>query len=99
MSAGGGRIPAWAKDGTLFYESPEQRLMTVPYRIENGELVAEAPRLWSTKRLADTGVIANYHVAADGSVVAVVDSGEPVPRDRVTIVTGFFDALRREAQP
>ncbi len=98
VSMGGGRISAWAKNGTLFYETLEQRLMTVPYRIENGELIAEEPRLWSTKQLADTGVIANYDVAPDGSVVAVVDSGEPVPRDRVTIVTGFFDQLRRATQ-
>jgi hypothetical protein len=25
------------------------------------------PRLWSTKRLADTSVIANYDVAAEGA--------------------------------
>jgi hypothetical protein len=37
-------------------------------------------------------------VAPDGSVIAVVDSGEPVPRDRVTIVIGFFDQLRRATQ-
>jgi len=98
VSMGGGRISTWAKDGTLFYETHEHRLMTVPYRIENGGLIAEEPRLWSTKQLADTGVIANYDVAPDGSVVAVVDSGEPVPRDRVTFVTGFFDQLRRATQ-
>jgi serine/threonine-protein kinase len=97
VSMGGGRIPIWAKNGTLFYETLQQQLMTVRYRIENGEFIAAEPRLWSTKQLADTGVIANYDVAADGSVVAVVDSGEPVPRDRVTIVTGFFDQLRAAA--
>ena len=75
LSSNGGRISTWAKDGSLFYETSDQRLMVVPYRIENGEFIAEAPRLWSTKRLADTGVIANYDVAPDGkSVAAVIDS-------------------------
>ncbi len=96
VSTNGGRISTWAKDGSLFYEATDQRLMLVPYRIENGELVAEPARLWSTKRLADTGVIANYDVAADGkSVVAVVDAGTPPPRDQLTVVMNFFDELRR----
>jgi serine/threonine-protein kinase len=96
VSSNGGRISTWAKNGSLFYESTDQWLMAVPYRVENGEFVAEAPRLWSTQRLADTGVIANYDVAADGeSVVAVIDVGAAPERDQVTVVTSFFDELRR----
>jgi serine/threonine-protein kinase len=96
VSSSGGRISTWAKGGPLFYESTDQRLMVVPYRIESGEFVAEAPRLWSTKRLAETGVIANYDVAADGkSVVAVIDVSAPPARDQVTVVTNFLDEIRR----
>jgi serine/threonine-protein kinase len=96
VSSNGGRISAWAKDGSLFYEATDQRLMVVPYRIENGDFIAEAPRLWSTKRLADTGVIANYDVAQDGkSVVAVIDSAAQPARDQVTVVMNFFDELER----
>ena len=39
VSSNGGRIAAWAKDGSLFYETTDQQLMIVPYRIENGEFV------------------------------------------------------------
>jgi serine/threonine-protein kinase len=101
ISSNGGRISAWAKDGALFYETSDQRLMVVPYRIEDGEFVAETPRLWSTKRLADTGVIANYDVAPDGkSVVAIVsDGGEPTPRDHVTLLMNFQDEVRRRTTP
>ena len=98
ISTNGGRISTWSKRrAEIFYETNDRRLMVVPYRIENGTFIAEAARPWSTRRLADLGVLANYDLAPDGeSVVALVaDGAEQAPRDHVTVVVNFLDELRR----
>jgi serine/threonine-protein kinase len=75
--------------------------MIVPSRMEDGVFVAEAPQPWSTQRLSDTGVIANYDVAADGkTVVAVIPYGDqPPPRDHFTLVMNFQEEMRRRTAP
>jgi len=71
--------------------------MVVPYRIDDGKLVAETARPWSPRQLADLGVLANYDLAPDGeSVVALLDGGEQISaRDHVTVVVNFLEELRR----
>jgi len=99
ISTHGGRISTWSKSRPeIFYESNDRQLMTVQYRIENGRFIAEATRPWSTRRLADLGVLANYDLAPDGeSVVALLadGAGQSPARDHVTVIVNFLDEVRR----
>ena len=97
VSAKGGRIPAWSKAAAeLLYETNDHRLMTLAYRVTNGAFVAGAPRAWSAIELADTGVLANYDVAPDGRVLAVLPQDGPrADRDTVTVLTNAFAEFRR----
>jgi len=100
VSTAGGRMSMWSKNRSeLYYETLDLRMMVVPYRIVNDAFVAAPARQWSDKRLADTGVIANYDVTADGKVVALLPSGSEgqAPRDHLTLAVNFFDELRRQA--
>ena len=72
--------------------------MTLRYGEDGGTFTPEPAQPWSSLELADTGVLANFDVAADGkSAVALVAAGaeRQPPRDHVTIVSGFFDEIRR----
>jgi hypothetical protein len=73
--------------------------MVSDYRVKEREFQADAPRLWSKMRLADTGVLANYDVSADGNrivaLLPVTDPGEQQDQNQVTLLTNFFDELRR----
>jgi serine/threonine-protein kinase len=99
VSDGGGRVPRWSPNGRdLFYGTDDQRLMVVRYGTRGGSFVPERPRPWTRVRLADTGVLPNYDVApTDGRVLALVpaDSAASRPENEVTVMTGFFEELRR----
>jgi serine/threonine-protein kinase len=102
VSIGGGRVPRWApKGGQLFYAANDHRVMVSDYQVKEGVFQADAPRLWSKTRLADTGVLANYDVSADGNhivaLLPVTDIGEQQDQNQVTLLTNFFDELRRRA--
>jgi serine/threonine-protein kinase len=100
VSVHGGRIPAWSPaTNELLYETDDHRVMAATYAVEQGEFVPAAPRPWSTMRLGDTGVIANFDVGTDGrSIAALVPaSDEPAPRNLITFVTNIFDEIERRA--
>ncbi|MEP6729191.1 MAG: hypothetical protein ABJE10_01070 [bacterium] len=99
VSVSGGRIPRWSLDGRdLFYRTDGQQLMVVRYVERAGSFVPDAPRAWGPARLADTGVLPNFDLAADGRVVALIPAGGHALQqqdDHVTLLTGFFAELRR----
>ena len=97
LSAGGGCVSAWSRtEPRLYYRTVDQRLMSMRYHDSGGAFVAEQPLPWSSQPLADTGVLANFDVAQNSSVVALVAAGDVQPqRDRVIIVDNFFEELRR----
>jgi serine/threonine-protein kinase len=99
VSSNGGRIPAWSKNSAeLLYETNDHRLMAAAFRVTNGELVMDAPRVWSTVQLADTGVLANFDVAPDGRVLALLaaETNEPhASRATVTVLANAFTEFRR----
>jgi serine/threonine-protein kinase len=96
VSASGGCIPAWSPNTELlFYETVDQRMMALEYRVEDGLFVAGEAELWSSVRLANTGVIANFDASSTGVVALVAADAEQPPRDHVTLVTSFHDQLRR----
>ncbi len=98
VSTHGGRIPAWAHGATeLLYETNDHQLMVASYTVTNGRFVPSPPRSWSPVVLADTGVLANFDIAPDGRVLALLPAGdEPGPaHDHATLVLNFFDELER----
>jgi eukaryotic-like serine/threonine-protein kinase len=51
ISTGGGTSPTWSRiRNELFYATPDQRIMVVPYTLEGGSFRAEKPRMWSEVR-------------------------------------------------
>jgi hypothetical protein len=75
--------------------------MAVSYEVKDGNFVASVPREWSSQMLLDTGVIANFDVAPDGRVLALLpeNPNAQAQRNSVTLVLNFFDELARVAGP
>ena len=100
VSSGGGRVVRWSRKGNqLFYATDDQRVLIVPYEVKNGIFESGRPRPWLTQRLADTGVLANFDVAPDGSrilaLMPVSDPGREQAANHVTFLVNFFDEVRR----
>ena len=100
ISSGGGRIPRWSRrGGDLFYSTDDQRIMVAAYRVNGGSFQADSPRLWSQRRLGDTGVLPNFDVAPDGRRVAallpVASPAEQQAQNHVTFLMNFFEEVRR----
>lgn len=97
VSVGGGRLAAWSRTGPyLFYETLDQRIMRVRYRIERSAFIPEKPEAWMPGKLIDMAVLPNYALMPDGkSIVAFMPvGGDGSSRDHVTIMRNFFDQLR-----
>jgi Tol biopolymer transport system component len=102
ISTDGGWIPEWSPNGRdLLYETNDDRLMAVGYRVEHGTFVAEPPRQWTTQQLGDAGVFPSFAVAHDADhVLALLPAARPEDRqtaNHVTVVLNFFDEVRRRA--
>jgi serine/threonine-protein kinase len=102
ISNGGGTLPEWSRNGReLFYRTEDNQLMVVTYAVKGDTFVAAKPRVWSNERLANTGLTPNFDLAPDGTRFAVLMSaGGPISayvQNHVTLVTNFFDELRRLA--
>jgi eukaryotic-like serine/threonine-protein kinase len=100
VSSGGGMMPSWSRDGTtLFYRTQDQRIMASTYSATGDVFAADPPRVWSERRLANTGMTANLDVAPDGARFAVLMAAEaPEPQDtrgHFTLVPNFVDDVRR----
>jgi serine/threonine-protein kinase len=99
VSDRGGVAAFWSRDGRrLFYQSTDQRLMTVDLREIDARLQAASPRPFSEVTLAADGLAPSFDVAPDGRVVALVAprdaQGEQRPTN-VSVVIDVFAALRR----
>jgi len=98
VSAEGGRFPRWSPNRReLFFYANDDRVMTVPYRVEGDQFQAETPRRWSEARL----LARVYDVHPDAARLAVVTNLEKPEsgNDRVVLILNFFDYLRRIAPP
>jgi Tol biopolymer transport system component len=97
VSTGGGQNPEWSRRSELIYQTPDRRLMVVPYSIRGGAFVASPPQSWSPRPHLITN--RGYALHPDGNRIAFETPSESVfaPVSRVTLVTGFFDELRRVA--
>ena len=73
--------------------------MVAAYRVKRGSFQADSPRLWSQRRLGDTGVLPNFDVAPDGRRVAALlpaaSPAEQQAQNHVTFLMNFFEEVRR----
>jgi serine/threonine-protein kinase len=78
----------------------DSQVMLVPYAVQGDSFVAEKPRPWSGKRLANVGLWRNYDLAPDGKHIAALmpaGSSEGEQWHHVIFLLNFFDELRRRA--
>jgi len=100
ISDRGGLYGLWANDGhELFYETTDNQIMVVDYRVESGGFIPGKPRLWSDRRIFYTGT-SNLDLAPDGKRFLVLMTPEPAPGDRnpvhITMLLNFFDEVKRK---
>jgi hypothetical protein len=82
----------------LVYRTDDQQLMIVAYSVKNGSFVAERPRSWTARTLADTGVLSNFDVdPTGGRVLALMpaDSRHQQSPNHVTIRLHAANEVRR----
>jgi serine/threonine-protein kinase len=102
ISTEGGSFPVWSRAANeLFYRTEDQLLMVTSYTVVGNSFVAGKPRVWSDRRLSNTGLTLNFDVAPDGKrFAALMPLESSVPREpqrHVMLVLNFFDELRRLA--
>ena len=100
ISEGGGSYPFWSNNGReLFYETADNRIMVVDYKVNGDSFVPGKPRTWSDKKQLFYSGFANMDLAPDGKHFAVFVLSEMVPSEEgsvhVTMLLNFFDELRR----
>jgi hypothetical protein len=71
--------------------------MAASYQARGDSFVAEKPRVWFEKRIANFPATMSYDPAPDGKhIVALMPADAPEePRERVIFLLNFFDELRR----
>jgi Tol biopolymer transport system component len=102
ISSDGGAYPVWSRNGReLFFRSNDNRIMVAAYTVKGDSFVADKPRVWSEKRLADFGTvgIANYDLAPDGKRVVALMPAESAQgqqaQSHVIFLMNWFDEVRR----
>jgi serine/threonine protein kinase/Tol biopolymer transport system component len=98
ISSGGGQQALWRRDGKeLFYLSSDDKLMSVPIKLNADSVQADAPRpLFSLANsiLSVNGLVAPYDVTADGKrfIVVTIEQGKSFP---INLVTNWTAALQK----
>jgi serine/threonine-protein kinase len=100
ISNAGGIMPVWSQNRhELFYRTEDQRIMVANYAAKGESFVADKPRVWFGKQLANVGTGINLDLAPDGKrFVVLMPAESPEPREtqsHVTLVVNFFDEIRR----
>jgi len=101
VSNSGGVYPVFSRNGRdLFFRTQDNRIMVAAYTGKGDSFAAEKPRVWSEKRIADSGLNGiNYDVAPDGKRIAAlmpVEAPETQKaQNHIIFLENFFDELRR----
>src|SRR5262249_41926221 len=100
ISNGDGVRPIFApRGGELFFRTLDNRIMAASYTVKGDSFVAEKPRIWSSKALANVGLLRNYDVASDGKRIAALMPPENQEgqgaQHHVIFLLNFFDYLRQ----
>lgn len=102
VSISGGVYPVFSHNGKdLFFHNEDNRIMVARYTVKGDSFMAEKPRVWSEKRIADSGINgATYDVAPDGRRIAAlmpVDTPEArQAQSHVIFLMNFLDEMRRK---
>ena len=104
ISNSGGVDPVWSRNGhDLFFRSEDSQIMVTGYTVKGDSFVAEKPRVWSEKRLANLGINAHYDLAPDGKrIAALMQAGtaeDQKAQSHVIFLENFFDEVRRKLPP
>jgi hypothetical protein len=83
----------------LFFRTEDNQIMVANYVVKDDSFVADKPRIWSEKRLANLGVIPNFDLAPDGKRIAALMPAETAEgqkaQNQVIFLENFFDEVRR----
>jgi Tol biopolymer transport system component len=104
ISNSGGMYPVWSHNGReLFFRTEDNQIMVAGYTVKGDSFVADKPRVWSEKRLANLGIFPNYDLAPDGKRIAALLPVEIVEgqqtQSHVIFLENFFDEVRRRTKP
>ena len=72
--------------------------MVVSYSVDGDSFRAGRPRLWSEGQFTDRGTVRNFALHPDGKRFAVLktpEDSEQIGTTQVTLVTNWFDGVRR----
>jgi serine/threonine-protein kinase len=103
VSNASGTLPVWSSNGhDLFYRTvADHRIMVASYMVRDDRFISQKPRVWSSRELANIGLVPNFDPAPDGKrFVALMRVESPEQREtqsHVMLVTNFFDEVRRRA--
>ena len=103
ISNSGGMNPEWSRTAReLFFRTTDNQIGVAAYTVRGDSFVADKPRLWSEKPLAQTLANgSNYNLAPDGRRFVVflpVEAPEAQQaQNHVVFLENFFDELRRKA--
>jgi serine/threonine-protein kinase len=100
ISNAGGTMPVWSRTAhELLYRADDQRIMVVNYNVKGDSFIADKPRVWLGKQLANTGAVVNFDLAPDGKrSIVLMPAESPQPQENqshVTLVVNFLDEVRR----
>ena len=101
ISNNGGQYPTWSRNGhELFFRTEDNQIMVASYAVKSDTIAADKPRVWSEKRIANIGMIANYDLAPDGKRIAALMPADAAQgqqaQNHVIFLENFFDELRRK---
>ncbi len=86
---GGGKRLTWGKSRPVVFGRA----------LKGDSFVADKPRVWSEKRIGDTGLNVNYDLAPDGKrIAALMSAGVPEAQqaqNHIIFLENFSDELRR----
>jgi serine/threonine-protein kinase len=90
----------WSRSGhELFFRTEDSQIMVANYAVKGESFVADKPRVWSEKKIANIGLLSNYDLAPDGKRIAAlmpVDTPEDQrAQNHVIFLENFFDEVRR----
>ena len=83
----------------LFYRAADGRIMVAMYAAKGDSFLADKPRVWSERRLLESGTASSLDISPDGKSFAVLLPPDAVddqkPPTQMTFLFNFFDELRR----
>jgi serine/threonine-protein kinase len=100
ISSDGGHYPMWSRTRReLFFVSPDQHIMMVPFAVEGDSFRAGRPQPWTNVRFVarQRQRSVDLHPDGDRFAIAAAASAAPTRQDKVVLILNFFDELTRAA--